>query len=231
MNARFRRLPLVCLFFAISAGAQESAIRAHMQEHLVRVNAIRDAILVSDLEGLREPAIWLADHDPAPDTELVYEPFMLALRERAADIATATDIESAAAATARIAVACGNCHRAVGVEPDLGQASDPPAWSDLASHMRRHSWAVERLWEGLIGPSDIAWSRGIRMLAEAPLLGVEPSWDGAEAEGDELARRVHELGNDAASALTPEARITVYQKMLATCAECHAVTDGGPRPD
>jgi mono/diheme cytochrome c family protein len=231
MNTRPRWLLLCFLFLAIGAGAQEAAMRAHMQEHLVRVNAIRDAILASDLESLREPAIWLADHEPLPDTELVYEPFMLALRQQAADIAVATDIEMAAAATARIAVACGNCHRAVSVEPDLGQSKDPPAWSDLASHMQRHSWAVDRLWEGLIGPSDIAWSRGIRMLADAPLLGVEPAWDDTDATGDELARRVHELGVDAAAALTPEARITIYKKMLATCAECHASALGGPRPD
>ncbi len=222
---------LLCLLLATSGSAQDAATHAHMQEHLERVNAIRDAILLSDVESVREPAVWLADHDPLPDIELIYEPFVLSLREHAVEIVSAADVETAAAATARIAVDCGNCHRATDVEPDFGQARTPPEWSDLASHMQRHSWALDRLWEGLIGPSDIAWSRGIRMLAEAPLLGVEPAWDDSESTGDVLARRVHELGVDAASALTPEARIIVYQKMLATCAACHAQTGGGPRPD
>ena len=145
---------------------------------------------------------------------------------------TASDIEEAAAATAAIAVDCGNCHRATGVEPDFVEAGDPAEWADTASHMQRHQWAADRLWEGLIGPSDGSWSRGIRMLAEEPLLGTVTGWDDADSEeGDYLARQVHELGRDAASALTPDARITVYQKMLATCATCHVNTAGGPRPD
>lgn len=95
--------------------------------------------------------------------------------------------------------------------------------------MQRHQWAADRLWEGLIGPSDAAWSRGIRMLAEAPLHGTEPSWDTA-SDGDELARRVHELGSEAASALLPHARATVYGEMLGLCADCHTRTGGGPAP-
>jgi len=231
MNQPVSLLPLFCLALAAIVHADEPGARVHMQEHLSRINAIRSAIVTDDLEGVREPAIWLADHEPLDDLELVYEPFVLSMRAHARGIATAADIETAALATARIAVDCGNCHAATGVRPDIGQAREPAGWSDMATHMQRHRWAVDRLWEGLTGPSDLSWSRGIRMLAEAPLLGTEPGWDEAETGGDALARRVHELGRDAASALTPEARVTVYAKMISTCAACHARSDGGPRPD
>jgi cytochrome c553 len=224
-------LALPCLALAAAVPGQEPGAAAHMQQHLARINVIKSAILVGDLERVREPAIWLVDHEPLDQLDLIYEPFVLSMRGHARDVATAADIGAAARATARIAVDCGNCHRATGVEPDVGQAQEPPAWSDMASHMQRHRWAVDRLWEGLIGPSDGSWSRGIRMLAEAPLLGTEAGWDDAETEGDALARRVHELGRDAASALTPEARVTVYAKMIAACAACHARSAGGPRPD
>lgn len=231
MKRLTRLLPGLCVVAVLAVNAQDGGTRMHMQEHVARINAINSALLVGDLDAIREPAIWLADHEPLPDIDLVYEPFMLALRLHAREIATATDIPTAADAAARIAVDCGKCHRAVGVEPDFGHSPTPPEWDDMASHMQRHRWAVDRLWEGLTGPSDIGWSRGIRMLAETPLLGTETGWDEAEAGGDALARDVHELGRDAASALTPEARIVVYQKMVSTCAECHAQTAGGPRPD
>ena len=226
-----RLLPLLCLSVALAVNAEDAGTRVHMQEHLVCINAINEALLDGDLDGLREPAIWLADHEPLADVDLLYEPFLLALRKHARAIATATDVPTAAEAAARIAVDCGNCHRATHVVPDFGHSPTPPEWDDMASHMQRHRWAVDRLWEGLTGPSDVGWRRGSRMLAEAPLLGTDPGWDETQASSDAWARRVHELGRDAASALTPEARIVVYRKIISACAGCHAQAARGPRPD
>ena len=126
--------------------------------------------------------------------------------------------------------ACQNCNFAWKITLELGYDQKPPAWSDMESHMQRHQWAIDRLWEGLIGPSDAAWSRGIRMLAEAPLHGTEATWDEPAAAGDELARRVHELGREAATALLPPARAAVYGEVLGVCADCHTRTGGGPTP-
>ena len=89
----------------------------------------------------------------------------------------AEDIVSAAASVSAIATNCANCHMASEVNLQFGYDQEPSEWQDLETHMQRHQWGVDRLWEGLIAPSDASWSRGIRMLAEAPLEGTETAWD------------------------------------------------------
>lgn len=200
----------------------------HMQAHLERISAIKDAILAGRLRQTREPAAWLAAHEPMEDLPLSFEPFVLSMRGHAEAIVAADDIPAAAAGVTAIANDCGGCHIASEIDLEFGYDEEPPSWSDLQSHMQRHLWAIDRLWEGLIGPSDASWSRGIRMLAEAPLLGTEATWDEEAAHGDELAHRVHDLGRQAASALTPLDRAEVYSEMIGVCAECHTRTGGGP---
>jgi cytochrome c553 len=223
-------LGLVLMLCQSHAGAQPASdTQIHMREHLARLNDIKAALLIGELANAREPATWLAEHEPLEDLPLIYEGFVLSLREHARDILDAKDVKSASIAMAAVANDCGRCHRATGTKPDFGFYREPPSWSDLASHMQRHEWAIDRLWEGLMGPSNGSWARGVRMLAEAPLHGTENTWGESQAEGDELAERVHELGIQAVSALTPDARADVYGEMIATCAACHARTGGGPR--
>lgn len=200
----------------------------HMHEHLERISAIKDAILAGNLRRVREPAAWLAAHDPIEDLPLPFEPFVLSMRGHAEDIVAADDIPTAAVGVSAIANDCGSCHVASEIDLEFGYDEEPPSWSDMQSHMQRHLWAIERLWEGLIGPSDASWSRGIRMMAEAPLHGTEATWDEEATDGDALARRVHELGRQAAAALTPLDRAEVYGEMIGVCAECHTRTGGGP---
>ena len=163
----------------------------------------------------------------------MYESFVFAMREHADDVAKARDVESAAEGVATIATDCAACHSAMDVDVRFGFDQEPSDWTDLQSHMHRHQWGIDRLWEGLIGPSDASWSRGIRMLAVAPLKGTENHWGEGDLQetGDALAVRVHELSMEAASALTPEARANVYADLISACAACHTATGGGPRPD
>ena len=211
-------------------GAQQSDAAMHMQEHLEQITRIKTEVIRGNLAGTHRPATWLAQHEPSPEATILYVPFILSMQGHAAEILEATDIRAAAADVSAIATDCANCHVASEVNLEFGFDQEPSAWSDMQSHMQRHQWAVDRLWEGLIGPSDAAWSRGIRMLAEAPLHGTEATWDESAADGDELARRVHELGREAATALLPHARAAVYGEMLGVCADCHTRTGGGPTP-
>ena len=219
----------LALLWQQDATAQDSDLAVHMQEHLQRISRIKTAVIRGDLEGLRRPATWLAQHEPAPEASILYVPFILSMRGHASEILEATDIRTAAADVSAIATDCANCHIASGVEIDFGGKTEPASWSDMESHMQRHQWAIDRLWEGLIGPSDVTWSRGIRMLAEAPLHGTEAAWGDAVADGDAMARRVHDLGKEAATALLPHARAAVYGEMLGVCADCHTRTGGGPQ--
>lgn len=235
MNFRNRIGLIVCLAVAapiLSAQdadvGEQSDSATHMQEHLVRITMIKSEIIGGDLDGTKRPANWLANHEPLPEASLLYVPFTLSMQEHAREIVVAEDIVSAAASVSAIATDCANCHMASEVNLQFGFDQEPSEWQDLETHMQRHQWAVDRLWEGLIAPSDASWSRGIRMLAEAPLEGTETSWDEAPPERVELAQQVHLLGREAVSAITPEARASVYSKMLGTCAACHARTGGGP---
>ena len=223
-------LVCACLatWLATESPAQEPGLAAHMQEHLRRITQIRTEVIRGDLDGLRRPATWLAEHEPSPEASILYVPFILSMQEHASAILGAANVREAAADVSAIATDCANCHIASEVTVDFDNADEPPAWSDMTSHMQRHQWAIDRLWEGLIGPSDVSWSRGIRMLAEAPLHGTEAAWDGADADGDAMARRVHELGREAATALLPHARAAIHGEMLGVCADCHTQTGGGP---
>ena len=209
--------------------AQEMDTALHMQEHLEQITRIKTAIVRGDLDRTRRPATWLAQHEPTPEASMLYVPFILSMQDHASEILDAETVSEAAQDLSRVATDCANCHVASEVEVDFGQTGTPPGWADMASHMQRHQWAIDRLWEGLIAPSDASWSRGIRMLAEAPLHGTEATWDEEVHEGDELARKVHQLGREAATALLPYARAEVYGEMLGACAECHLRTGGGPQ--
>ena len=210
------------------SAADESDLGLHMREHLQQITRIQTAVIRGDLDRLRRPATWLQQHEPAPEASILYVPFILSMRGYASEILEAEDIRTAAADVSAIATACANCHIASEVNLNFGSAAEPAGGPDLGSHMQRHQWAIDRLWEGLIGPSDASWSRGIRMLAEAPLHGTEARWDDTVADGDAMARRVHQLGREAATALLPHDRAAIYGEMLSVCADCHTRTDGGP---
>ena len=213
------------------SAAEESDLGLHMQRHLQQITRIKTAVIRGDLEGLRRPATWLQQHEPAPEASILYVPFILSMRDHAGKILEAQDIGTAATDVSAIATDCANCHIASEVDINFDNPAEPPAWSDMESHMQRHQWAIDRLWEGLIGPSDVSWSRGIRMLAEAPLHDTEATWDDTTGtDGDVMARRVHDLGREAATALLPHARAAVYGEMLGVCADCHTRTGGGPPP-
>ena len=236
MNKRIQVAILGVFVLAVlqfdSAWSQDGSARSlHMHEQLVRLTDVKASLLIGELGAAREPATWLAEHAPA-DIPPMYESFIDAMQSHAVDVVESQNVEDAAKGMATIATDCASCHSAMRVNLEFGFDEPPPQWTDMQSHMQRHQWAMDRLWEGLIGPSDAAWARGIRMLAEAPLKGTENTWGEEEDHGgDALARQVHELGMVAATALTPEARSTVYGEIIGTCAACHTRTGGGPRPD
>ena len=243
MNNRLWQIAAVLVMTGLLAAAiatvrhahaqDESDIAVHMHEHLVRLTDIKSAVLIGDLEAARLSAEWLALHKPFDTLTPMYASFVDSMREDAYVIIEAQDVETAANGVAAIATDCAGCHTALEVNLEFGVDQEPSSWTDLQSHMQRHLWGVDRLWEGLIGPSDAAWSRGIRMLAEAPLKGTENHWGEGDVQevGDALAVRVHELSMEAASALTPDARASVYAELISACAACHTATGGGPRPD
>jgi hypothetical protein len=90
--------------------------------------------------------------------------------------------------------------------------------------MARHHWALDAMWQGLIGPSKEAWIIGAEALAEAPLIPeVLAPGQSVPTEIGQLAARVHTLGNEArdvsdASGIPGQ----IYGELLTTCETCHA---------
>jgi len=202
-----------------------------MHENLDRITTIKAYVVIGDLEGVRQAAEWMVDLERMAKLPATYEPFIAFMRSSARQIVNAKDLSSAAFSVSLMAQNCGNCHVASKLTLEFGYDQVPAEWSDDETHMQRHQWAIDRLWEGLIGPSDSAWSRGTAMLAENPLHATDIMDDTSAADAaalDDMARRVHDLNAEGSAARALNVRSQIYGEILSLCAECHTRSGRGP---
>ena len=121
---------------------QPTELRPRMREHFAKGAAIRDAVIRADLEGVRAPAKWLADH-PQEDLPESAQPNILEMRRLAGEVAAAKDLPQAARGVARLAAACGACHTAIEVTPTLVAAFPRGEDETLKGEMKKHYRAAE----------------------------------------------------------------------------------------
>ncbi len=207
----------------VDASEPASELKPEMMTHYDQVARARDALVRGDLQAYRNNVASLAERlplDTLPEEARPFEPTLVSalLRAQAAD-----SIPQAAERLGSVAAACGGCHKQMRVELPVSESAEPP--QDQV--MRRHAWAVDQLWQGVIGNSDAAMERGYMLLSETPLYtDVTEQPDPMVLE---LQLRVHD---EAASMLRKEAdrdaRAAAYGRMLGTCSQCHALTGGGP---
>ena len=111
----------------------------------------------------------------------------------------------------------------------------PPLSTDikvggLVGHMLLHQHGSDALVEGLVAPSDSAWTEGVRTFATQKL-------DSAHAPAKfrkELAAAettLAELAGQAAQAKGSRDREVAYGKVLATCGACHGMVSHSAGPD
>ena len=194
-----------------------------MHKSLSRAVTIQTAVVLGDLERARKAASWLMDRE---DKMLVqagsngYEKEMLGY---AALIATAEDLKTVATQAGRLAATCGSCHQALNEGPRFVVGTDAPGGETQEAQMIRHLWAADRMWEGLVGPSDDAWTAGALALAEtAPSLAEAiPAYTRLK-ESRTILRHVNEVANQAMTVGGLSERAEVYGRMLDTCMRCHA---------
>lgn len=230
--------PMSCLagsvaVIALSACHHSSAPSPErMARHADRSFELRTALIRGDLERAHQAARQLASHltsegGSAPSSHWV------AAEEQARVAAEASDVRAAAAATARMGGSCGACHLAAHEGPQYRVVTRPESrGAAVPQRMMVHYWAADRMWEGLVGPSDSTWFAGALALADVPTYqreiaqrpGVTP------ADIDRMARALQALGLRAQTATDQETRIQVYGEFLAGCAACHTATGGGPQP-
>lgn len=224
---------IACAVLAVGAvaGARGDTVLDHMHDHYDAVVEIQRAVIAGSLDDTREPAQWLVEHEAPAGLPDSFEAHVEAMRTAARDALGAQDLISAASAASHLGLACGGCHVANDVSVEFKERRQPSDNEKARAHMQRHQWAADRMWEGLIGPSDLSWSRGANLLFESPL---HPKALGAEASDDAtltMARRIHQLAANATTVSEPADRAEIYAEFLANCAACHTELEDGPPAD
>lgn len=195
----------------------------HMSRHADEAGTLEVAIVEGDLASARPPAAWLNGH-PAmdglgPETEV----FVASMRESAGAILAATSLEAAAVELGRMGAACGACHMATETEIVPEWDDYAPSSMDIQTHMARHSWAVDRLWEGLTIPSDEAWERGAEILRGDPLDREHTTAEaGRRYRAEAWDQLVHSLAAEADDVAAAE-KGEFFGQVVSACNSCHAL--------
>lgn len=190
----------------------------HMRAHLGDLRDIERLLIVGKLGEAKVRAFLLTK--PAPDPGMArWQREVDDVTNAARALAAASSVDDALRREVRVAAACAGCHTRVQKLPVFAEPAAPPADDGKPpARMARHQWAVNRLWEGMVGGSDHHWRLGVEVLAKSPL----PFSSLTDAPA--LAARLqsyaqHELANQTSESLEERAR--VYGEMLVTCAACH----------
>jgi mono/diheme cytochrome c family protein len=221
---------LVAALTTLSCAARTSEdLGAHMDEHFAAAVDVQTAVVRGDLAEAREQAVWLARHPTPASVAGSARAFVDDLRSAADDVATADDLEEAASATSRLALACGSCHTAAGTGPSFLPGSPPSGGSSVRERMTRHIWAADRMWEGLIAQSDESWQAGADILSEALL---SPRFVTEEATAvdrmNALVDHVAGVATFARRERSWDRRAALYGELLPTCSGCHQIVGVDP---
>ncbi len=221
----------LCLFAAAAAcaalGRSGPSLVDHMDDHHSRSHEVQAALVRGNLSAARDPALWLAEHAQHPDLPQGVLSPVEDVRVFARSVTRAASLPDAARCASEMAAGCGRCHAAAGVDVRVQDGTMPPAGQAPTLHMLRHAWAADRMWDGLLNPSDALWESGSTALSEDPLFLAD---DETGTETALLARDVHLLGIEARRLQDPDHRAGIYGRLLRTCARCHSlmgITDGG----
>jgi cytochrome c553 len=183
-----------------------------MLTHYADTVAMRRALVAGKIADYRTAAAAVGNDEWTPRMRGDYRAYVDAVRSVARTAAKASSFVEGAAVLGKLGEACAACHlelntSRIQVAPEQPDQADDPS-------MVAHAAAVERLWEGLVLPSDLSWSSGIEVLIDAPRLDSDVA-DVAAAAG-----RVRDLARQGKSADVAQRR-QIFANLLTTCAGCH----------
>jgi cytochrome c553 len=190
-------------------------VRYHMRRHFEDLKAVERLLVSGDLDNAKALAFMLSK----PEADPGLKPWAAEAREvsyAAHGLAAARGLDEALRREPRIAAACADCHTRTGALLTFEPLRDPP---DAGSRMARHQWAVDRLWEGMVAPSDERWRAGLDVLATTP---VPPT---AALDARALGVQLQALAasaRDKRAKLSSRTRASLYGDMLVVCGRCHA---------
>ena len=93
----------------------DQAFIDHMHAHAEQLDELMFALADGDLEGAMTPAFWLSRHDAVQGIPEAWQQYVKGMREAAAEVEAANDLETARAAAERISERCQACHSAAGI--------------------------------------------------------------------------------------------------------------------
>jgi cytochrome c553 len=202
----------------------DARLKEHMQKHFATIREIQRAVISGDLKTARERARWLRSHrEPAILDD--WRSHVEAAYRAAERLEKAPDLAAAAVLSAELAGQCGACHESTRAITTFEWTLPPAAGPELKTIMQRHQWAAERLWEGVVGPSDDRWYEGADMLAELGLdaeglFGHLPEAHAIRAS----ATQVRMTADEARKTRSAKERVRVYGELLQGCVGCHTRT-------
>lgn len=198
-----------------------------MHAHFTNALLIRKAVIAGTPERAGEPAEALAKAENPKDLPAAWRESLERMQQIAGHINDSTNAAQAAAATADLGVACGGCHQSLG-GPKASSEPPPPEGTSLSQRMQRHTWATERLWEGLTVPSSDAWNAGAKALSGNPFPDEVLKRGGVHARS--AAGDLAKLVVKAPGKKTPAERAALYAELLVTCGGCHrAINEAGAK--
>lgn len=193
-----------------------------MHNNLSKTVDIQTGVIQGDLDKAQAAAQWLISRQAQnsfPPSAKVFEDEIL---ESASIISTATELMAVAIQASRIAASCGSCHQASGGGPNFVVGTKSPTGDSQEEQMLRHLWAADRMWEGLVGPSDEAWIAGATAMAKTQPALAQAFRDSAMVQATEgFLGEVNRLAEEALRASDLAGRADVYGRLLGTCNRCH----------
>lgn len=225
-----RRYAVVAAVTAVSAWGLGSCAagpsgqtvqQSSMWIHFDDASLVESAMVRGDLQRARRAAANLAEMEAVPGLPDSSDELLQRLRSQARAIASANRFQTAAEATGAMAATCGECHARYDGGPRLSRVPEPPDPAEVG-HMVLHVWAADRMWEGLMIPSEGTWLVGARLLADHAVRVDGPY---ASPRANQLALEMKELGGEAVAATGSDARGRVLGAVLNSCATCHAELD------
>lgn len=224
MSAPLFTLVLTGLLFPVGCtwGLGGGGETPPMHRSFSRSVDIQTGLVQGDLDQIRSAAAWILQQGSPVGAPASAAKEVEAMEKEARDLSTSGNLGAAAGSAGRLAASCGGCHVATGGGPRFVVGTEAPGGSSQEAHMIRHLWAADRMWEGLVGPSDEAWKAGAEALSETDpgmmdAIRAEIPPDALEG----FLAGVGEAGRRALEAKARSERAEAYSGVVQSCTQCH----------
>ncbi len=203
--------------------ATDPATVAQMHALLDTTETLRDLASRGRSEAVRKAAAeFVASLRPDTATPGPWQDPLANIRTQAETLATHESDAQAAAALARIAQTCGDCHVSADVQArvaaKLEQGAAPPMGTTEPEAMRVHDWSSQRMWDSLVIPDKDRWVEGTTMFVLLPsCVDLDP----ADVEHTLRCDRARAVARRAHIVSDLDGRTSVMGDLLGTCASCH----------